>query len=346
MAVDYEAKRLAAKNEEAAELSENEKTYGGMIADSDEYYQGLIDESKKWADKQTELQQEKSDFAIQKIEQQQEQTKKDYIKEQAGAYADWQKQSNPYGVNAEQMAAQGLTGTGYSETSQVRMYTAYQNRVALARESYQLAVQNYNNSINEARMQNDSILAEIAYNSLQKQLELSLKGFQYKNELILEQAAKKTAIKNKYQEIYDKIDEAQPKYTITGSGSSGSGSSGSSSKPTVNGNIAGGTRSAAIPTTYEAAHKYLKENGVTDYNLMTKSVWARRKSAYNRTGIGGIQVSANATYADYLRTAVQHALSQKNSDSKSTSGTSNPLGLSKEDVLAMNLGGYYTPLKI
>ena len=186
-------------------LSDLEKTYAGMIANSDQYYQAQIDASKQWADKQSQLQQEKTDFAIDQIEQQKQQAKKDYTKEQSGAYVDWQKQSNQYGANAEAMAAQGMAGSGYSESSQVSMYNTYQNRVVAAREAYQLAIQNYNNSITEARLQNNSLLAEIAYNALQQQLELSLQGFQYKNQLILDKTAQKLEVENMYYNRYQDV---------------------------------------------------------------------------------------------------------------------------------------------
>lgn len=183
-------------------LSDLEQTYAGMINSADSYYNSQIEDSKQWADKQSELQQEQTDFAIEQIEQQKAQSQKDYIKEQSGAYVDWQKQSNKYGVNAEQKATAGLSGTGYSESSQVSMYNTYQNRVATARESYNQAVLGYNNAITEARLQNNAALAEIAYNALQQQLELSLQGFQYKNQLILDKANRKTEIENTYYNRY------------------------------------------------------------------------------------------------------------------------------------------------
>jgi hypothetical protein len=151
------------------------------------------------------MQQEKTDFAIQQIEQQKAQTQKDYQKEQSGAYVDWQKQSNQYGANAEQMAAQGMAGSGYSESAQVSMYNTYQNRVATAREAFVRATLNYDNSIREAQLQNNSLLAEIAYNALQQQLELSLKGFQYKNQLLLEKANKKVEMENMYYNRYQDV---------------------------------------------------------------------------------------------------------------------------------------------
>ena len=204
--VDYDDKRFQdVQADKKAALTDVEKTYGGMIGESDKYYQAQIDASKQWADTQTHLQQEKTDFAIQEINQQKDQAHKDYIKEQSGAYTDWQKQSNEYGANAEKEAMMGMSGTGYSESSQVSMYNTYQNRVATAREAYVKAVQGYDNAITQARLQNNSVLAEIAYNSLQKQLELSLQGFQYKNNLILEQANKKQEIDNTYYRRYQDV---------------------------------------------------------------------------------------------------------------------------------------------
>ena len=197
--INYDDKRFAeVEADKQAALNEVDVTYGNMISSSDKYYQDQIDASKQWADTQSKLQQEQTDFAIEKIEQEKAQAKKDYTKEQSGAYVDWQKQSNQYGANAEQVASAGLAGSGYSESSQVSMYNTYQNRVTAARESYNQAVLGYNNAITEARLQNNSILAEIAYTALQQQLELSLQGFQYKNQLIIDKANKKTQLDSEY----------------------------------------------------------------------------------------------------------------------------------------------------
>lgn len=204
--VNYDDKRFTeVEADKKAALNEVDVTYGNMISNSDKYYQSQIDATKDWADKQTQIQQDNTDFAIEQIEQQKQQAQKDYTKEQSGAYVDWQKQSNQYGANAEQMAAQGMAGTGYSESAQVSMYNTYQNRVATARESYNQAVLNYNNAIKDARLQNNAALAEIAYNALQKQLELSLEGFQYKNQLLIEQSNKKLEVDNTYYQRYQDV---------------------------------------------------------------------------------------------------------------------------------------------
>ena len=204
--IDYNDQRFTdVANDKNAALNKIDSTYDQMVNQTDQYYQQQIDASKAWAEKQSQLQQEQTDFAIEKIEYQKELAKKDYLKEQSGAYVDWQKQSNQYGASAEAMAAQGMAGTGYSESSQVSMYNTYQNRITTARESYNQAIVNYNNAITEARLQNNSLLAEIAYNALQQQLELSLQGFQYKNQLILDKTAKRLEVDNMYYNRYQDV---------------------------------------------------------------------------------------------------------------------------------------------
>lgn len=204
--VNYDDKRFTeVEKEEKAAIKESDKMYDGMIQSSDSYYDKQIKAAENWGDKQAQLQQEQTDFAIEKIEQQKDQTHKDYLKEQAGAYADWKKQSNQYGVNAEQQAQNGLSFTGYSESSQVAMYNQYQNRVAVARESYNKAVLEYDNMMKDARLQNNAALAQIAYQTLQTTLELSLQGFQYKNTLLIDKANKKAEINDRYYNRYQNV---------------------------------------------------------------------------------------------------------------------------------------------
>ena len=198
-AINYDDERFkTVENEKKDRLNEVNNTYNSMIDQSDQFYQSQIDAAKDYANTQQNLQNEQTQLAIDEINQQKDKANKDYLKEQRGAYSDWQKESNRYGVNAEQQAANGMRNTGYSESSQVSLYNTYQNRVATARESYNLAIQNYDNGIKEARLANNSKLAEIAYQALQTELELSLNGFQYKNQLLTNQINMQNDINNQY----------------------------------------------------------------------------------------------------------------------------------------------------
>ena len=210
MASTTEDKRIAAVEEQGkADIAESDAMYQSMIDQSQDFYNKQIDAVNQYGETQKQNQQEQTDFAIEQIEQQKDQAHKDYLKEQTGAYVDWQKQSDQYGSNAEQMAASGLAHTGYSESSQVAMYNTYQNRVATAREVYSKAVLNYDNAIKDAQLQNNSLLAEIAFNTLQTSLELGLQGMQYKNTLIQAKADAKRNISDstwsRYTDVLSQI---------------------------------------------------------------------------------------------------------------------------------------------
>ena len=204
--INYEDQKFKdVESDKKNAINEVDKTYGEMIDKSGDFYQEQIDATTEWEKKQTELQNQQTEFAIQEIEQKKDQAKKDYTKEQSGAYVDWQKQSNEFGAEAEQRAAQGLANTGFSESSQVAMYNNYQTRVVAARETFSRIVQDFENDITQARLQNNAALAEIAYNSLQKRLELNLQGFQYKNQLLLEQADKQLELEQIYHERWQDV---------------------------------------------------------------------------------------------------------------------------------------------
>lgn len=204
--IDPNDSRLTAvKNEEKTELSNLEKTYADMQTNTDEYYDKLTKGWDQYEKDQTDLQKQRNELTIQGTEQDIDDLKKDYTKEQSGAYVDWQKQSNQYGTESEKMAATGLANTGFSESSQVSMYNQYQNRVAVARESFIRAETDFKNQIAEAKLQNSSILAEIAFNTLQKKTELAIEQAQYKNQLLQDFTTQKAALKQTYLQRYQNV---------------------------------------------------------------------------------------------------------------------------------------------
>lgn len=206
MAINYNDSRFQeVEKEKNQALSETKNTYDQMVNDSQSYYQQQIDASKDWANKQSELQQAQTDFAVEKVEQAKQQAEKEYTREQKGAYTDYQKATSQYGVNAEQLAAQGLNQTGYSESTRTNAYNTYQNRYTAARESYNQAILNYDNSIKEAQLANNSALATIAYEALQQQLELSLQGFQYKNQLLLQKVEAVNQTEDRYYQRWQNV---------------------------------------------------------------------------------------------------------------------------------------------
>ena len=188
----------AVKTEEATEIAKSDKLHDNQIAANNREKEGILDQIDANTQKLTDAQNAQTDLTIQEINQEKEYAKQDYTKEQSGAYADWQKQSNAYGVKSEQQAASGMTNTGYSESSQVSMYNAYQNRVAVARESYNRTVVSYNQAIAQARAQNSVALAELANQALAKSLEVTMQYATMNNSLFSQKMSNRNQIKDTY----------------------------------------------------------------------------------------------------------------------------------------------------
>ena len=117
-------------------------------------------------------QQAATDLAVSQIEQKKAELKESYKKEQSAAYTDYQKQINPYGVNTEAMADNGLLNSGYSESSKVRMYNEYQRRAAMNKSTLDAAIANFDTAIAEAKLQNSSVLAQMAFDAFEQEVAL------------------------------------------------------------------------------------------------------------------------------------------------------------------------------
>ena len=197
------------ENEKNTNIANYNKEMDNLVSQREYYTQTQNEMIDNWKDKQTEIQQAKTDQNIAEINQQKDKAEADYTKEQKGAYSDYFNESNGFGVNAEQRLANGLSNSGYSEASKQSMFNAYQNRIASARQSLNETNQNFDNQIQDAKLANDSALAEIAYNALQQQTQLALDEFNYKSEITkqkLDYAQSETNnYYNRYQQVYQQL---------------------------------------------------------------------------------------------------------------------------------------------
>lgn len=209
MTTNFEEQVAALDEEKKTSLNEVDKKYGGLIEESDSMFREQIDAVQSYADKQSEIQQAQTDFAVQQMEQQKDQLEKDYTKEQSAAYVDFKKQTDAHGVNAEKIAAGGMWGSGYSESAQTAMYTEYQRRVATAKASFDQAVVEFDNAITQAKLQNNSVLAEIAFNALQQKLTLEMQMFTNRNSLLDAQASARAQVESNYLDVLEQLEENQ-----------------------------------------------------------------------------------------------------------------------------------------
>lgn len=185
-----------------SEISKNEVEKDNMLGALDESYQAGVNELNA-----------ATDAVVGGLEEKKDEAEDSYDIEAKAAYTDWQKASDPYGVNAEQMASMGMSNTGYSETSRVAMYNQYQNRVAVARATFDKATADYDRAIADAKMQNNVALARLASETYLKQAELSLYYLQKHDELL---SQKEKALEEvnaiyatKWQDILKQIKEEE-----------------------------------------------------------------------------------------------------------------------------------------
>ncbi len=202
------------EKEEKKALAESKDFYGGQIGKIESKYDEMIKATEAAGEEAKKQQQAQSDFTIAQIEQQKEQTQKDYEKEQSAAYVDYTKQTQKHGVAAEQIAAGGMWGSGYSESAQTAMYTEYQNRVGTARASMEQAKVNYDNAMTQARLANDAALAEIALQTLQSTLQLEMEGLLQTQALQTALREQQLSIQSAYSTQRSSLME-QNKYTLT-----------------------------------------------------------------------------------------------------------------------------------
>ena len=216
-------------------------------AELEQKYANNINQQNDLLNQQSNIQTEQSkantEQVVNEIEQQRKYAQQDCNKEARGAYQDYKKLTNPYGVQAENVFSNGLGNSGYSETSKLNVYNTYQNRYATARESTDRLMEDFNNQITQAKLSGNKELAEIALNKLQTQMDnlwnqLSfdttltsnkvnydqwLKQFEYQKQQ--DEIANAFAREQfEYQKQQDAISNARSYYSSSG-GSSGNASS-------------------------------------------------------------------------------------------------------------------------
>lgn len=142
-------------------------------------YQQMIDSADSYAKQQSDIQNQMTEQTINEINQNKDRTERDYVREQKGSYADYQREIDKYGANGEQIVSSGLAGSGYQESTKVNAFNTWQNRIMVARDSFNQAMTDYNNQIANARLQNSAKQAEIAQQALQQRLSVTLQMLQY-----------------------------------------------------------------------------------------------------------------------------------------------------------------------
>ena len=108
--------------------------------------------------------------AIAEIERNKQKAQEQADKTNRALYTDYQKQINPYGVNAENLYEQGLAKSGLAETTKSHYYNIYQTARTEAQNNANQIKADFDNEITRARQNGDLQLAQSALQMYQQKI--------------------------------------------------------------------------------------------------------------------------------------------------------------------------------
>lgn len=107
---------------------------------------------------------------IDEIERNKKKAEDEALKTNKALYTDYQKQINPYGVNAENLAEQGLGGSGLAESTKANYYNTYQTARTEVTNNANTIKADFDAQITQARQNGDLQLAQSALEMYQQKI--------------------------------------------------------------------------------------------------------------------------------------------------------------------------------
>ena len=128
--------------------------------------------------KQNDIIQQQTQMQVDELNREKEKLQKETDKTTRGLYANWQKQANQYGVQAEQLAQQGLGKSGYAETTKTALYNTYQKSVTDTLDNSKDLYADYNFKIQQARQNGSIQQAQSALELYSQRLQLLTQNYE------------------------------------------------------------------------------------------------------------------------------------------------------------------------
>lgn len=192
-------------------LANSNKTYEDLLNQNAQYSQGVKDYLNQYQQTQNDIYDKQTQFQVDLQNQNKEKAEKEYQQEAVASKNAYYDFINPYGIQAEIQAQNGLRGTGYSETTKSQAWTTQQNRTAQARASMNEAKLQFDNAIKEAYLNNDVNKANLALQILQQQQEEALRNFNYISDTKQNQLSNNQTLDsdyyNRYNTLYSQIQQ-------------------------------------------------------------------------------------------------------------------------------------------
>lgn len=183
-------------------LTESNNTYNDLLKDNENLYNDQKNYADNYEKTQNDILDKQLAYNEEKIKQQREEAERNKEIEAKKARNDYLSFINPYGVNAESQASQGLLQSGLSETTKLGGWNTYQNRLASANKALQDAFTQYDNDMNEARLNNDTQKAQNALNKLQMNLEYAQNFYNNKSTISQNKLSNNQNLDNNYYNRY------------------------------------------------------------------------------------------------------------------------------------------------
>ena len=150
-------------------------------------------ENNEYLEQQKALNNQIVDAGVEKtqleVDHQKAQLEADAQKNAKALYANYQKEQNQYGANAEVLARQGLANSGYAESSRVSLHNNYQSNVTSLINEVNRAKSNLDLQMNQAYLDANVQKAQNEVSILQQKIEMAMNTYQLRYTLYRDQVA-------------------------------------------------------------------------------------------------------------------------------------------------------------
>lgn len=130
---------------------------------------------------QNDIVNQQTQMQVDSLARQKEQIDKEATAQNKALYQDYKKNINPFGVQAENLASQGLANSGYAETTLSRMYNTYQNNITSTLNNARDLKADVDFQINQARQTGNITLAQNALELYKQKMQLLTEEYDLRN---------------------------------------------------------------------------------------------------------------------------------------------------------------------
>ena len=186
-------------------INQSNQIYNDLLTNNTQLAQQQKDYINNWQTTQNEITDKNAKYQTELQNQNKLKAEKEFQNEAVASKNAYYDFINPYGAQAEIQAQNGLSNSGYSETTKSSAWNTHQNRTAQARATLNNAIQQYDNAIKEIELNRDTTKSQYALQALQQQLDAALQEFNNSSQFKQNQLSNNQALNSEYNTRYDTL---------------------------------------------------------------------------------------------------------------------------------------------